>query len=251
MGTGEPSTERGPAIRLEEVSIRFRVPHEKLRSLKEYAIRVLQNRLTYEEFWAVRRVSFEVRQGEVLGLIGRNGAGKSTVLKLIARVLRPTEGRVPRGVGSRRSSSTGRVPPRPDRARKPLPQRDPPGALAPGARSSLGRIVEFAELEPFIDAPLRTYSSGMVARLGFAIATEQRPDVLLMDEVLSVGDQAFQAKCKERFETFRANGTAIVLVSHDQRLVAATCQRVVWLERGEVCRAGPAAEVVAAYALPA
>ena len=112
------------------------------------------------------------------------------------------------------------------------------------------RIVEFAELTPFIDAPVRTYSSGMVARPGFAIATEQRPDVLLMDEVLAVGDQAFQAKCKERFEAFRAFGTAIVLVSHDQRLVAATCQRAVWLERGEVRQSGPVTEVVAAYAGP-
>ena len=197
-------------------------------------------------------MSFEVRQGEVLGLIGRNGAGKSTVLKLIARVLRPTEGRV---------RAWGRVAPlleygagfHPDlTGRENLYLNGTLQGLSRRALdASFGRIVEFAELEPFIDAPLRTYSSGMVARLGFAIATEQRPDVLLMDEVLSVGDQAFQAKCKERFETFRANGTAIVLVSHDQRLVAATCQRVVWLERGEVCRAGPAAEVVAAYALPA
>jgi ABC-2 type transport system ATP-binding protein/lipopolysaccharide transport system ATP-binding protein len=251
-GAREPSTERGPAIRLEEVSIRFRVPHEKLRSLKEYAIRALQNRLTYEEFWAVRRVSFEVHQGEVLGLIGRNGAGKSTLLKLIARVLRPTEGRV---------RAWGRVAPlldygagfHPDlTGRENLYLNGTLQGLSHRALdASFGRIVEFAELEPFIDAPLRTYSSGMVARLGFAIATEQRPDVLLMDEVLAVGDQAFQAKCKERFEAFRASGTAIVLVSHDQRLVAATCQRVVWLERGEVCRTGPAAEVVAAYALPA
>ena len=248
---GVPPAEREPAVRLEEVSVRFRIPHENLTSLKEYAIRALRNRLTYEQFWAVRRVSLEVHSGEVLGLVGRNGAGKSTLLKLIARVLRPTEGRV---------RAWGRVAPlldygagfHPDlTGRENLYLNGTLLGLSHRALdASFARIVEFAELAPFIDAPVRTYSSGMVARLGFAIATEERPDVLLMDEVLAVGDHAFQAKCKERFEAFRASGTAIVLVSHDQNLVAAACQRAVWLEHGAVRQIGPAAEVVAAYAGP-
>ena len=249
MGAGGSPAERELAIRLEEVSIRFRVPHENVRSLKEYAIRALRNRLTYEQFWAVRRVSLEVHPGEVLGLIGRNGAGKSTLLKLIARVLRPTEGRV---------RAWGRVAPlldygagfHPDlTGRENLYLNGTLLGLSHRVLdASFDRIVDFAELVPFIDAPIRTYSSGMVARLGFAIATEQRPDVLLIDEVLAVGDQAFQTKCKERFEAFRAAGTAIVLVSHDKHLVATTCRRAVWLERGQVRQIGPAAEVVAAYA---
>ena len=248
MGAPGPSSEHAPAIRLDHVSIRFTVPHENLRSLKEYAIRVLGNRMTYEQFWAVRGVSFDVIPGEVLGLIGRNGAGKSTLLKLIARVLRPTEGRV---------RTWGRVAPlldygagfHPDlTGRENLYLNGTLLGLSHRALdASFDRIVEFAELTSFIDAPVRTYSSGMVARLGFAIATEQRPDVLLMDEVLAVGDQAFQVKCHERFEAFRANGTAIVLVSHDKGLVAETCQRAIWLERGEVRQTGPAAEVVTAY----
>jgi homopolymeric O-antigen transport system ATP-binding protein len=251
MGPAGPPSEREPAIRLEDVSIRFWVPHEKVRSIKEYAILALRNRLSYEQFWAVRRVSLEVHPSEVLGLVGRNGAGKSTLLKLIARVLRPTEGRV---------RAWGRVAPlldfgagfHPDlTGRENLYLNGTLLGLSHRTLdASFDRIVEFAEMAPFIDAPVRTYSSGMVARLGFAIATEQRPDVLLMDEVLAVGDQAFQAKCKERFETFRARGTAIVLVSHDKRLVATTCQRAVWLERGEVRQIGPVAEVVAAYAGP-
>jgi ABC-2 type transport system ATP-binding protein/lipopolysaccharide transport system ATP-binding protein len=248
---GVPPNERGPTIRLDEVSVRFRIPHENLQSLKEYAIRALRNRLTYEEFWAVRRVTLEVRPGEVLGLVGRNGAGKSTLLKLIARVLRPTEGRV---------RTWGRVAPlldygagfHPDlTGRENLYLNGTLLGLSHRALdASFDHIVDFAELAPFIDAPGRTYSSGMVARLGFAIATEQRPDVLLMDEVLAVGDHAFQTKCEERFEAFRSSGTAIVLVSHDKRLVATTCQRALWLEHGAVRQIGPAAEVVAAYAGP-
>jgi ABC-type polysaccharide/polyol phosphate transport system ATPase subunit len=249
MRAGPPLSDRTPAIRLDDVSVGFRIPHEKLRSLKEYAIRALFKRITYEQFWAIRRVTLEVQPGEVFGLVGRNGSGKSTLLKLMARVLRPTEGRV---------RAWGRVAPlldygagfHPDlTGRENLYLNGTLLGLSHRALdASFDRIVDFAELAPFIDAPVRTYSSGMVARLGFAIATEQRPDVLLMDEVLAVGDHAFQAKCRERFEAFRADGTAIVLVSHDVRLVATTCQRVAWLQRGEMRQIGPTDEVVAAYA---
>ena len=237
-----------PVIRLEDVSVQFRVPHERLRSLKEYTIRALQNRVTYEERLAVRGVSFEVRQGETLGLIGPNGAGKSTLLKLIARVLRPSAGRV---------RVWGRVAPMLDYGagfHPDLTGRENlylNGTLLGLSHRTLDaaydRIVDFAELRDLIDAPIRTYSSGMVARLGFAIATEQRPDILLMDEVLAVGDRAFQAKCTERFNTFRAGGTALVLVSHEMTLVTKTCERVAWIDHGALRQIGPAAEVVAAY----
>jgi ABC-2 type transport system ATP-binding protein/lipopolysaccharide transport system ATP-binding protein len=238
-----------PAICLEDVAVEFRVPHERVRSLKEYAIRALQNRVTWEERLAVRGVSFEVGRGEALGLIGPNGAGKSTLLKLIARVLRPSAGRV---------RVWGRVAPLLDYGagfHPDLTGRENlylNGTLLGLSRRALDasyeRIVHFAEMRDFIDAPLRTYSSGMVARLGFAIATEQRPDILLMDEVLAVGDRTFQAKCMERFNAFRAGGTSVVLVSHDAQLVASACQRVAWIERGELVRIGPAAEVLGAYA---
>jgi ABC-type polysaccharide/polyol phosphate transport system ATPase subunit len=246
-GAGSPD----PAIRLEGVSVQFRVPHERLRSLKEYTIRALQNRVTYEERLAVRGVSFEVRRGETLGLIGPNGAGKSTLLKLIARVLRPSAGRV---------RVWGRVAPLLDYGagfHPDLTGRENlylNGTLLGLSHRTLDasfeRIVDFAELQDPIDAPLRTYSSGMVARLGFAVATEQRPDILLVDEVLAVGDLAFQKKCTERFNAFRAGGTSIVLVSHDTTLVAKTCQRVAWIDHGELRRIGPAPDVVAAYTQP-
>jgi ABC-2 type transport system ATP-binding protein len=238
----------GPAVCLERVSMQFRVPHERMRSLKEYTIRALQNRVTYEERLAVRDVSLEVRRGEALGLIGANGAGKSTLLKLIARVLRPSAGRV---------RVWGRVAPlldygagfHPDLTGRENVYLN--GTLLGLSHRTLDasyeRIVDFAAVRDLIDAPLRTYSSGMIARLGFAIATEQRPDILLMDEVLAVGDHAFQTKCTERFNAFRAGGTSIVLVSHDTRLVAETCQRVAWIDQGELRRIGPAAEVIAAY----
>jgi ABC-2 type transport system ATP-binding protein/lipopolysaccharide transport system ATP-binding protein len=245
-GAAKPS---GPAISLEGVSVQFRVPHERVRSLKEYAIRALHNRVTWEERLAVRGVSLEVRRGEVLGLVGPNGAGKSTLLKLIARVLRPSAGRV---------RVWGRVAPLLDYGagfHPDLTGRENlylNGTLLGLSHRTLDasyeRIVDFAEMRDLIDAPLRTYSSGMVARLGFAIATEQQPDILLLDEVLAVGDQAFQAKCTERFDAFRTGGTAIVLVSHDTRLVTSTCQRATWIDRGELRRIGPASEVVAAYA---
>ena len=237
-----------PVIRLEDVSVQFRVPHERLRSLKEYTIRALQNRVTYEEHLAVHGVSFEVRHGEALGLIGPNGAGKSTLLKLIARVLPPSAGRV---------RVWGRVAPLLDYGagfHPDLTGRENlylNGTLLGLSHRTLDdaydRIVDFAELRDLIDAPVRTYSSGMVARLGFAIATEQRPDILLLDEVLAVGDRAFQAKCTERFKAFRAGGTSLVLVSHEMTLVTNTCERVAWIDHGALRQIGPAAEVVAAY----
>lgn len=251
MAVPATGPEQTPAIRLESVSMQFRVPHERVRSLKEYAIRTLRNRIAYEELWALRGVTFDVRRGESLGLVGPNGAGKSTLLKIVARVLRPSEGRVRvwglvaplLGYGAGfHPDLTGRENVYLNGTLLGLSHRT--------LDASFDRIVDFAELAPRIDAPLRTYSSGMVARLGFAIATERRPDILLMDEILAVGDQAFRAKCTERLQAFRAGGTTIVVVSHDARYVATQCQRAAWIDRGELRRIGPAAEVVDAYTQP-
>jgi ABC-type polysaccharide/polyol phosphate transport system ATPase subunit len=239
---------REPAIRLDAVSVRFRVPHEQVTSLKEFAIRSVRHRVSYEHFWALRGVSLEVGKGETFGLIGRNGAGKSTLLKLVARVLRPTDGRVRvwGGVAPLLDLGAGFHPELTGRENVYLN-----GTLLGLPRATLiaafDRIVEFAELSAFIDAPLRTYSSGMVARLGFAIATEQRPDILLVDEVLSVGDQQFQVKCAVRMDDYRAQGGTLVLVSHGSHMIGTMCQRAAWIEGGQVRRVGPASEVVAAY----
>ena len=237
-----------PAVWIENVSVRYRVPREQTRSFKHVAIRWLKRQLVYESFWALRAVSLNVAPGEVFGVIGPNGAGKSTLLKLIARVLRPTEGRV---------RVFGHVAPLLASAAgfdHELTGRENVYVYSAvlghrraetGAR--LSAIVEFAGLEQFIDAPLRTYSSGMLARLAFSVATAVMPDILIVDEVLTVGDAEFQRRSTERIEQFRQRGGTIIMVSHDMDAVARMCSRVAWLEHGTLKAAGPAAEVVAAY----
>ena len=235
-------------IRAENVSVKYRVPHERISTFKEYAIRALQRRVTYDEFFALHDVSLDVKASEVFGVIGRNGAGKSTLLRVISRVMRPTGGRVWR---------QGRVAPLLELGggfHPELTGRENVflnGALLGHSRAEMARrfdeIVEFAELQDFIDTPLRSYSSGMAARLGFAVATAVQPDVLIVDEVLSVGDERFQQKCSARIDRFRSDGATILLVSHNATLVQTLCDRAVWLDKGRVKVVGPAAEVVSSY----
>ncbi|MEP7270262.1 MAG: ABC transporter ATP-binding protein [Acidobacteriota bacterium] len=242
-----PPDERA-VILVENVSVKYRVPHERINTLKEYAIRTLQRRVSYNEFFALSDVSVDVRASEVFGVIGRNGAGKSTLLRVISQVMRPTSGRVWR---------QGRVAPLLELGagfHQELTGRENVflnGALLGHSRAEMHRcfdeIVEFAELGDFLDTPIRNYSSGMTARLGFAVATAIRPDVLIVDEVLSVGDARFQEKCKARIAEFRSTGATILLVSHDAELVETICNRAVWLEKGRVRAMGPAAEVVGLY----
>jgi homopolymeric O-antigen transport system ATP-binding protein len=237
-------------VLLDEISIRFRVPHERIGSFKEYAIRRLMRRIVVEDFWALRDVSLSVRSGEVFGIVGRNGAGKSTLLRVIARVLRPTRGRV---------RVAGRVAPllevgagfHPELTGRENVYLN--ATLLGHGRGSveerLGSIVEFSELQDFIDSPLRTYSSGMWARLGFAVATAWRPDILLMDEVLAVGDEPFRQKCEARIDEFRRQGTTVLLASHSIELVKAICSRAVWLDHGRIVAAGAAADLADRYRL--
>jgi ABC-type polysaccharide/polyol phosphate transport system ATPase subunit len=206
----------------------------------------------YLDLWALRDVSLSVDAGEALGIVGRNGAGKSTLLRLVARVMSPTAGRV-RVVGQVApllELGAGFHPELTGRENVYLN-----AALLGHARTAVERkldeIVDFAELGDFIDAPLRTYSSGMSARLGFAVATAWRPDILLVDEVLSVGDEAFKHKCDTRISGYRSRGTTIVLVSHDQAFIREACQRAIWLDHGSVRLAGAASDVSEAYHLAA
>ena len=236
-------------IDLKGVSVQYRVPTEQIATLKEYVIRMLQGRrIEYRAFWALQGLDLEIRQGESLGIIGRNGAGKSTLLKVIARVLRPTKGRVRvRGsVAPLIELGAGFHPELTGRENVFLN-----GAMLGFSQAQMkerfDRIVEFAEVGSFIDAALRSYSSGMVMRLGFAVATEVDPDILIIDEVLAVGDEAFQEKCLARMAEFRAKGTTILFVSHALDSVRAICDRAVWIEGGHLSREGGVEDVIDAY----
>lgn len=238
-------------VQVENVSVCYHLPRERIGTFKEYAIRRLQRRVSHEEFLALHDASLEIRRGEVFGIIGPNGAGKSTLLKVIARVLRPTAGRVVvRGtVAPLLEFGAGFHPELTGRENVFLN-----GVLLGFTQKQMeekfDRIVDFAELGDFIDAPLRTYSSGMVARLGFAIATDVKPDILIVDEVLAVGDTSFQEKSAARMQEFREQGASILLVSHNMTTIQNMCQRAAWLDHGGVNAIGEAKEIVAQYHPP-
>jgi ABC-2 type transport system ATP-binding protein/lipopolysaccharide transport system ATP-binding protein len=240
-----PGTE---AVLLEQVGVCYRAPSERIHSIKEYAIRWVQGKIKHREFWALKDVNLSVAQGESLGLIGHNGAGKSTLLKLIARVLRPTQGRVRvRGnVAPLLEFGAGFHPELTGRENVYLN-----GALLGFSRKEMDekfhRIVDFSELWDFIDAPMRTYSSGMWARLGFAVATDIKPDILIIDEVLSVGDEAFQRKSAARMQEFRDQGATILLVSHSMEVILSMCHRAAWLDHGQLKAVGEPEVVIQAY----
>lgn len=204
--------------------------------------------MRYADLWALRDVSLHVEQGEVVGIIGRNGAGKSTLLRVIAGVIKPTAGMV---------ATNGRLVPLIDLSAgfdMELTGRENiflNGALYGLSRAEMDRkvenIIDFAEIPGFVDAPMRTYSSGMIVRLGFAIAAQMEADVLLVDEVLAVGDEQFQQKCTERFESFRKNGVTVVIVSHSVGLIQSLCSRAIWLEQGAIADDGAPAQVAEHY----
>lgn len=237
-----------PVIQLEDVSVRYRVPRQRIPSFKEYMIRWLRREVEYNEFWALKGINLEVRQGEAFGVIGPNGAGKSTLLKVVARVLRPISGRV---------RVRGRVAPLLELGAGfdfELTGRENVylnGAILGYSRQAISerfeRIVDFAGVREFVDAPLRTYSSGMVVRLGFSVATDVRPEVLIVDEVLQVGDAEFGRKSAARIEAFRTAGTTILMVSHNLTAVTKMCARAAWIEHGAVREIGPAGDVVRQY----
>jgi lipopolysaccharide transport system ATP-binding protein len=244
MTTGD-----GAGIRLHGVSVRYRVPTEPVSTLKEYVIRLLHGRRTeYREFMALNDIDLDVRRGEALGIIGRNGAGKSTLLKVVSRILRPTAGHVwvrgsvapliELGAGFH-PELTGRENVYMNGAMLGFSHRE--------MESRFESIVDFAELWDFIDAPIRTYSSGMMTRLGFAVASDVDPDILIIDEVLSVGDEAFQQKCLTRMEGFRQRGTTILFVSHALDAVERLCDRAIWIDQGKVRNSGAVGDTIEAY----
>lgn len=235
-------------IEVSDVSMRFRMNSDKIMSLKEFVTTAVRGKLQYQEFTALDHVSFEVKMGETLGLIGRNGAGKSTMLKIISGILKPTEGRV---------VCRGNVVPMLELGSGfdfDLTGRENiflNGAILGYSEAFLNakydEIVEFSELGAFIETPIRNYSSGMLARLAFSIATVVQPEVLIVDEILAVGDAQFQEKSKKRMLELMGGGTTVLFVSHSIEQVKEMCSRVVWLEHGRVKAAGRSDEICAQY----
>ncbi len=241
-------TEPQPIIQLENVSVSYRLPSERIGTFKEYAIRKLQRKIKITKFWALTDISLQVNRGEVFGLIGNNGAGKSTMLKVISKVLKPTKGRV---------VVYGKIAPLLELGAGFHPELSGRenvflnGALLGYSRSEMesvfDEIVEFSELEQFINSPVRTYSSGMYARLGFAVATAHVPEILILDEILSVGDEAFQRKCNHRMKNFQQAGTTVLMVSHALDMLEGMCNRIAWIDHGKIQGVGEPQEVIEAY----
>ncbi|MCL2446651.1 MAG: ABC transporter ATP-binding protein [Oscillospiraceae bacterium] len=237
-----------PAIAVQNVSMKFRMHKEKIDNLKEYAIRLVKRRVSYTEYWALRDVSFAMQPGERLGVLGFNGAGKSTLLKIIAGVQTPTSGNV---------QVQGVIAPLLELgAGFDMNYSGHENIFLYGATLGYSRaymkqryhdIVEFSELGDFIHAPVKNYSSGMRARLGFAIATAVDPDVLIVDEVLSVGDAKFKKKSERRIKQMFDDGVTVLFVSHNTNQVRRICSRAILLDKGEIIAQGEANEVCDIY----
>ena len=236
------------AFSLENVSVSYRIPSERIGTFKEYVIRLLQGKVRYNSFLALDNINLSVKEGEIFGIVGRNGAGKSTLLKVIARVLYPTKGRV---------WIKGQVYPLLQLGAGFHPELTGienvylNGTLLGHSRreidEKLPEIIEFAEIGDFINSPLRTFSSGMGARLGFAVATAWIPDILILDETLSVGDAAFVKKCANRMKEFRESGATVLLVSHSIEMISSLCQRAALLDHGKLIGLGNAEEISKQY----
>lgn len=235
-------------VNVEDVSMCFNLSKEKIDSLKEYFVKLIKRQIHFEQFWALRDMNFTIKKGETFGIIGLNGSGKSTMLKLIAGVLKPTKGKV---------TVSGSMAPLIELgAGFDFDLTAQENVYLNGAvlgypksfmKERFQEIIDFAELEEFVDVPLKNYSSGMVARLGFSIATIVRPDILIVDEILSVGDFLFQEKCEQRIRDMMDSGTTVIIVSHTIEQIERLCDRVMWIHKGQMRMLGDTEEVCTAY----
>ena len=236
------------SVKVENVSMMFNLSKNKEERLKEYVINLIKGKLFFDEFWALKNISFEVEKGGSLGLIGVNGSGKSTLLKLISGIMRPTRGSIKTvGTIAPLSELGGGF----DASLSAKENIFLTGAMHGHTRKFIQKqfesIIEFSELHEFVDVPLRNYSSGMRSRLGFAIATLVQADILIADEVLSVGDIKFREKCEKRLNEMMTEGTTVLFVSHSMGQVQKICKNALWLDKGEMKMFGPSKEVCKAY----
>lgn len=239
---------RDTMIDVNDVTMRFNLAEEKTETIKEYFVKLVSGKLHFNEFFALKNVSFQVKRGEAVALIGKNGSGKSTILKILAGVMYPTKGSV---------TVNGSIAPLIElgagfdielTARENIYLN---GAILGHDRKFMDQhfeeIVEFSELREFLDVPLKNFSSGMVARLGFSIATVIKADILIVDEVLAVGDFRFQQKCKARIAQVLENGTTLLFVSHSKEQVMELCPKAAWLDHGNLMAFGNTKEVYDLY----
>ena len=236
------------AIEVNDVSMMFNLSKDKITGLKEYVIKALKRQLFYEEFWALKNVSFTVNKGEVFGVMGLNGAGKSTLLKIIAGVFKPTKGTV---------AVSGEISPLLElgagfdaetSARDNIYMNGAMYGYPPEyMEEKYTDIIDFAELWDFEDVAIKNFSSGMTARLGFAVATSVKPDIFIIDEILGVGDYTFQAKCEQRIKDMISAGATVLLVSHNAVTIREMCSRAILLKKGETACIGSVDEVCSIY----
>ena len=236
------------AIEVNNVTIKFNMAKEKVDSIKEYLLKFIKKQLFFEEFTALDNVSFNVKKGEIFGIIGLNGCGKSTILKIISGIYTPTKGSVKVNGSIAPLIELGAGFDMDLTARENIYLN---GSVLGYSKSYIDskfdEIVDFTELHQFIDVPMKNYSSGMVARIGFAIATITDPDILIVDEILSVGDFLFQQKCEKRINELMDKGTTILIVSHSIEQIKRLCTRVVWLKSGKVVKIGDTQEICDEY----
>jgi ABC-type polysaccharide/polyol phosphate transport system ATPase subunit len=237
-----------PVISVHNLSLAYRMARDRAGTMKEFAINLLKRQVVYESLWALDNVDFEVPKGEVFAVIGPNGAGKSTLLKVLAGVLPPTSGQVVvRGLVSPLIELSGGMNPEMTGRENIVLFGTLLGREPEQMRERIQAIAGWAELTDFLDAPIRNYSTGMQSRLAFSIATDVKPDILLVDEILSVGDERFKRKSGERIDALMEGGTTLVLVSHTLKTVRDMADRVMWLHRGEMKMIDEAKVVVDAY----
>ena len=237
-----------PIVEIKNVSMHFNMSKEKIDNLKEFFIKFMKRQLMFEDFIALDNVSVNIERGSVFGIVGLNGSGKSTLLKCISGILKPTTGKV---------TVKGSIAPLIElgagfdydlTARENIYLN---GSILGYSRSEINdkfdEIVEFSEMREFLDVPMKNYSSGMVARIGFSIATITKPDILIVDEILSVGDFQFQEKCEERISQLMSGGTIVIIVSHTLLQIEKLCNKVLWLEKGKIKMLGDTQTVCDAY----